>query len=224
MIAVPVAAAEDQQMVGTMALLTSLSMPTSVVEESCMRERRSSSPNSPVSARILAPDAKRNRRAQNLSGDAARRRQRHDALSRRSQHHREHSEDEDEESGEDYEDDEVEADEEDELDADTEENVRRGASAGQQHAIPLPPRRPSSRQQVLQQAASAQQQHQQQQLYSLRWHDFQASILSSFRHLRDVEDFVDVTLACDGKSFTAHKMVLSACSPYFRHLLKVRAQ
>ncbi|EFX78981.1 hypothetical protein DAPPUDRAFT_28385, partial [Daphnia pulex] len=59
-----------------------------------------------------------------------------------------------------------------------------------------------------------------QQLYSLRWHDFQSSILSSFRHLRDVEDFVDVTLACDGKSFTAHKMVLSACSPYFRHLLK----
>ena len=62
---------------------------------------------------------------------------------------------------------------------------------------------------------------QQQQLYSLRWHDFQTSILSSFRHLRDEEDFVDVTLACDGKSFTAHKMVLSACSPYFRHLLKV---
>ena len=59
------------------------------------------------------------------------------------------------------------------------------------------------------------------QLFSLRWHDFQSSILSSFRHLRDEEDFVDVTLACDGKSFTAHKMVLSACSPYFRHLLKV---
>ena len=56
---------------------------------------------------------------------------------------------------------------------------------------------------------------QQIQLYSLRWHDFQTSIL------RDEEDFVDVTLACDGKSFTAHKMVLSACSPYFRHLLKV---
>ena len=62
---------------------------------------------------------------------------------------------------------------------------------------------------------------QDEQLYSLRWNDFQTSILSSFRHLRDEEDFVDVTLACDGKSFTAHKMVLSACSPYFRHLLKV---
>ncbi|CAH1389009.1 unnamed protein product [Nezara viridula] len=58
------------------------------------------------------------------------------------------------------------------------------------------------------------------QQYSLRWNDFHSSILSSFRHLRDQEDFVDVTLACDGCSFTAHKVVLSACSPYFRTLLK----
>ncbi|XP_063242092.1 protein abrupt isoform X2 [Bacillus rossius redtenbacheri] len=58
------------------------------------------------------------------------------------------------------------------------------------------------------------------QQYSLRWNDFHASILSSFRHLRDEEDFVDVTLACEGCSFTAHKVVLSACSPYFRRLLK----
>ena len=60
------------------------------------------------------------------------------------------------------------------------------------------------------------------QQYSLRWNDFHSSILSSFRHLRDEEDFVDVTLACDSSSFTAHKVVLSACSPYFRRLLKVR--
>ncbi|XP_044004161.1 protein abrupt isoform X3 [Aphidius gifuensis] len=58
------------------------------------------------------------------------------------------------------------------------------------------------------------------QQYSLRWNDFQSSILSSFRHLRDEEDFIDVTLACDSSSFTAHKVVLSACSPYFRRLLK----
>lgn len=58
------------------------------------------------------------------------------------------------------------------------------------------------------------------QQYSLKWNDFQSSILSSFRHLRDEEDFVDVTLACDKGSFTAHKVVLSACSPYFRKLLK----
>ncbi|KAI5743266.1 protein abrupt isoform X3 [Diaphorina citri] len=58
------------------------------------------------------------------------------------------------------------------------------------------------------------------QQFALRWNDFQTSILSSFRHLRDEEDFVDVTLACDGCSFTAHKVVLSACSPYFKTLLK----
>jgi len=63
-------------------------------------------------------------------------------------------------------------------------------------------------------------QHSSQQHYALKWNDFQTSILSSFRHLRDEEDFVDVTLACDERSFTAHKVVLSACSPYFRKLLK----
>lgn len=61
---------------------------------------------------------------------------------------------------------------------------------------------------------------QQQQQYALKWNDYQTSMLSSFRHLRDEEDFVDVTLACDERSFTAHKVVLSACSPYFRKLLK----
>jgi hypothetical protein len=44
------------------------------------------------------------------------------------------------------------------------------------------------------------------QQYSLKWNDFQQSILSSFRHLRDEEDFVDVTLACDIRSFRAHKV------------------
>ncbi|XP_011263254.1 protein abrupt isoform X3 [Camponotus floridanus] len=58
------------------------------------------------------------------------------------------------------------------------------------------------------------------QQYSLRWNDFHLSILNSFRSLRDHQDFVDVTLACDSCTFTAHKVVLSACSPYFRDLLK----
>ncbi|XP_074028739.1 BTB/POZ-zinc finger protein abrupt [Leptinotarsa decemlineata] len=58
------------------------------------------------------------------------------------------------------------------------------------------------------------------QQYSLRWNDYHSSIITSFRRLLDEEDFVDVTLACDGCSFNAHKVVLSACSPYFRRLLK----
>lgn len=41
------------------------------------------------------------------------------------------------------------------------------------------------------------------------------------RELREQEEFVDVTLACEGQQVAAHKVVLSACSPYFRSLLKV---
>ena len=43
-----------------------------------------------------------------------------------------------------------------------------------------------------------------------------------FRSLKEEEDFVDVTLSCEDSQYTAHKVVLSACSPYFRKLLKVR--
>ena len=60
------------------------------------------------------------------------------------------------------------------------------------------------------------------QHYSLRWNDYTVKIVTAFQSLRDEEDFVDVTLACDGHHYAAHKMVLSACSPYFRSLLKVR--
>lgn len=62
------------------------------------------------------------------------------------------------------------------------------------------------------------------QHFCLRWNNYQSSITSAFENLRDDEDFVDVTLACDGKSLKAHRVVLSACSPYFRELLKVRAR
>merc|ERR1712071_325106 len=43
------------------------------------------------------------------------------------------------------------------------------------------------------------------------------SILSN---LRDEKSFTDVTLACEGQTCKAHKMVLSACSPYFKSLLE----
>ncbi|XP_055523608.1 broad-complex core protein isoforms 1/2/3/4/5 isoform X7 [Wyeomyia smithii] len=58
------------------------------------------------------------------------------------------------------------------------------------------------------------------QHFCLRWNNYQSSITSAFENLRDDEDFVDVTLACDGRSLKAHRVVLSACSPYFRELLK----
>ena len=48
----------------------------------------------------------------------------------------------------------------------------------------------------------------------------QASLTSEFRSLLENEDFVDVTLCADGKTLKAHKVVLSACSSYFKHLLR----
>lgn len=38
--------------------------------------------------------------------------------------------------------------------------------------------------------------------------------------MRDEEDLVDITFACEGKKIGAHKLVLYSCSPYFKDLLK----
>ena len=57
------------------------------------------------------------------------------------------------------------------------------------------------------------------QQYCLRWNNHQHNLLSVFEDLLHHEAFVDVTLACDGLQLKAHKMVLSACSPYFQSML-----
>ncbi|XP_063910299.1 protein bric-a-brac 1-like isoform X2 [Zophobas morio] len=56
------------------------------------------------------------------------------------------------------------------------------------------------------------------QQFCLRWNNYQSNLTSVFDQLLQSESFVDVTLACDGHSVKAHKMVLSACSPYFQSL------
>jgi len=56
--------------------------------------------------------------------------------------------------------------------------------------------------------------------FCLRWNDFESNISNSFRELRDDKDFFDVTLACDDNQLQAHKVILSACSPFFRSVLK----
>ena len=57
------------------------------------------------------------------------------------------------------------------------------------------------------------------QQYCLRWNNHQHNLFSVFEDLLNQEAFVDVTLACDGLQLKAHKMVLSACSPYFQSML-----
>ena len=56
--------------------------------------------------------------------------------------------------------------------------------------------------------------------FCLRWNDFENNISSAFRELRDDKDFFDVTLACDDEQIQAHKVILSACSPFFRNILR----
>jgi len=56
--------------------------------------------------------------------------------------------------------------------------------------------------------------------FCLRWNDFESNISSAFRELRDDKDFFDVTLACDDEQIQAHKVILSACSPFFRNILR----
>ena len=53
--------------------------------------------------------------------------------------------------------------------------------------------------------------------FSLKWNDFTSNVQKSFRNLRTEEDFFDITLVGDDyKHVTAHKVVLSSCSEYFK--------
>ena len=57
--------------------------------------------------------------------------------------------------------------------------------------------------------------------FCLKWNDFQKNVGNAFGLLRQDEDFTDVTLASeDGKQIEAHKVILSASSPFFQTLLK----
>ena len=54
----------------------------------------------------------------------------------------------------------------------------------------------------------------------LKWGEHNNTLSSAFGDLLVNSDFIDVTIACEGHSFNAHKVVLSACSPYFKKLLR----
>jgi hypothetical protein len=56
--------------------------------------------------------------------------------------------------------------------------------------------------------------------FCLRWNDFEANISTALQELKDDKDFFDVTVACEDQQIQAHKVILSACSPFFRSVLK----
>lgn len=57
------------------------------------------------------------------------------------------------------------------------------------------------------------------QQYCLRWRYHHSNLQTMFSQLLEREAFCDVTLACDGRTIKAHKIVLSACSTYFDTIL-----
>ena len=54
----------------------------------------------------------------------------------------------------------------------------------------------------------------------LKWNDFQHNTVSYLKELRIGTNFSDVTLVCEGnQQIKAHKIVLTACSPFFSSIL-----
>ena len=55
----------------------------------------------------------------------------------------------------------------------------------------------------------------------LKWTDFQPNILGSYQELRKESEFSDVSLVCEEDyKIEAHRIILSACSPFFSTILK----
>ena len=57
--------------------------------------------------------------------------------------------------------------------------------------------------------------------FCLKWNDFQHNISASYNNLREDPDFSDVTLVCeDDQQIEAHRIILTACSPFLSAVLK----
>ena len=57
--------------------------------------------------------------------------------------------------------------------------------------------------------------------FCLKWNDYQQNIVSSYSNLRTEMNFSDVTLVCEEDvEIEAHKIILSASSPFFSKVLK----
>ena len=56
--------------------------------------------------------------------------------------------------------------------------------------------------------------------FLLKWNDHHNLFFVGAEELCEGEEYTDVTLAAGTKFFSAHKLVLGICSPYFRRLFK----
>ncbi|XP_063864242.1 zinc finger protein 513-like isoform X5 [Scylla paramamosain] len=57
-------------------------------------------------------------------------------------------------------------------------------------------------------------------MLSLYWNNHRATFCHILATLREKERYTDATLACDGKFYPVHKLVLSTCSEYFEKIFE----
>ena len=58
------------------------------------------------------------------------------------------------------------------------------------------------------------------EVFSLIWNDFVSNTRNTLVGLKENKDFADVTLVCGDGQTDAHKVILSAGSPFFQKILK----
>lgn len=56
--------------------------------------------------------------------------------------------------------------------------------------------------------------------YCLKWNDFTSNLSTAFQELRADNDFFDITLLTEDREIRCHKLVLGACSPHLRQIIK----
>ena len=56
--------------------------------------------------------------------------------------------------------------------------------------------------------------------FCLKWNDFESNFSSAIKTIREESEFCDITLASDTEQVSAHKVILSASSPFFKTVLK----
>ncbi|KAK7074628.1 hypothetical protein SK128_008416 [Halocaridina rubra] len=57
-------------------------------------------------------------------------------------------------------------------------------------------------------------------MLSLSWNNHKSTFCHILANLRDKERYTDVTLACEGKFYQVHKLVLSTCSEFFEAMFE----
>jgi len=56
--------------------------------------------------------------------------------------------------------------------------------------------------------------------FCLRWNDFEQNIIGAFKDLRTDREFFDCSIVCKDNTFQAHRVILGACSPVFREMIR----